>query len=64
MELLNKLRRDDTHHIPIIILTGDSDKLVHQVTEQIGAVAVMTKPVSAQELLSGIEKAVGFSMDG
>lgn len=64
MELLNKLRRDDTHTIPIIILTGDSDKLLHQVTEQIGAVAVLTKPVSAPELLAEIEKAVGFSMDG
>lgn len=64
MELLNKLRRDDTHTIPIIILTGDSDKLLHQVTEQIGAVAVLTKPVSAPELLAEIEKAVGFSLGG
>ena len=64
MELLNKLRRDENHSIPIIILTGDSDKLVHQVTEQVGAVAVMTKPVTAQELLAEIEKAVGFSVSG
>ncbi len=62
MELLNKIRRDDSRTIPILILTGDSDKLVHSVTEQIGAVAVMTKPVSAQELLAEIEKAVGFSI--
>ena len=62
MELLNQLRRDETHSIPIIVLTGDSDKLVHQVTEQVGAVAVMTKPVSAAEILAGIEKAVGFTL--
>ena len=51
MEFCNTLRRSKKLEIPVIILTGDSDRLLHETTLQVGAVAIMTKPVSAGDLL-------------
>lgn len=48
--------------IPIIILTGDHDTFMHEVTQQIGATTVLLKPVSADALKEQIEAAVGFSI--
>ncbi|MCH9052038.1 MAG: response regulator [Proteobacteria bacterium] len=59
LEFCNQVRRDKEHDIPIIILTGDSDALLHEVSKQVGAVAVLTKPVSAPELLVHIRTALG-----
>ena len=61
LEFCNLVRRDKEHVIPIIILTGDSDKLLHEVSKQVGAVAVLTKPVSAPELQEHIQAAIGFT---
>ena len=61
LEFCNQVRRDKEHVIPIIILTGDSDALLHEVSKQVGAVAVLTKPVSAPELQEHIQTAIGFS---
>ncbi|MGY9006919.1 MAG: response regulator, partial [Alphaproteobacteria bacterium] len=61
MEFCNTLRRSKKLEIPVIILTGDSDRLLHETTLQVGAVAIMTKPVSAGDLLQKIEEVVGFS---
>jgi two-component system, chemotaxis family, chemotaxis protein CheY len=46
--------------IPILILTGDSDTFMHEVTEQAGATKVLTKPISAPDLRKEIALAVGF----
>ncbi len=65
MEFCNTMRRDKSiprPEIPIIILTGDQDPLMHEVTRQIGAATVLVKPVSAEELLSKIEAAVGYTV--
>ncbi len=62
LEFCNQVRRDKEHVIPIIILTGDSDKFLHEVSIQVGAVAVVTKPVSAPELLEHIQTALGITI--
>lgn len=61
MEFCNQVRRDKDRVIPIIILTGDSDAFLHEVSKQVGAVAVLTKPVSAPELQEHIQTAIGFA---
>jgi len=66
-EFCNSLRRDKNlrnRHIPIIILTGDDNDLLHEVTLQLGVAAIVTKPVSAPDLMTHIAKAVGFNMAG
>lgn len=64
MSFCNKVRRhknEDIAHIPVLILTGDSDHLLHEVALQIGAVNVLTKPISAPDLGREISQAVGFA---
>ena len=63
LEFCNRVRRDKDfadRHIPILILTADRDKLMHEVAQQLGAVRVLTKPISANELLDEIQSAVGY----
>ncbi len=65
MEFCNMLRRHkkkDIAHIPVLVLTGDSDRLVHEVAEQVGAIKVLTKPISAPDLADEIAQAIGFSV--
>ncbi len=65
MQFCNAVRRNDNlrnRHVPIIILTGDQDSFMHEVVEQVGALKVVTKPVSADELRQHIGAAVGFSI--
>ena len=64
MEVCNLVRRDKEHVIPIIILTGDSDEFLHEVSIQVGTVAVVTKPVSAPDLQEQIQTAIGFAPSG
>ena len=64
MAFCNKLRRhknSDLAQIPVLILTGDSDGLLHEVALQIGAAKVLTKPISAPDLGREISQAVGFA---
>ena len=65
MDFCNHVRRDkndDIRHLPVIILTGEQDTFVHDVTKQVGATTVLVKPVSAADLKSQIEAAVGFTI--
>ena len=64
MAFCNKIRRHkngDLAQIPVLILTGDSDGLLHEVAMQIGAANVLTKPISARDLGREISRAVGFA---
>lgn len=64
MHFCNVVRSDKNlrnQHVPILVLTGDADKLLHDVSRQVGAVSVLTKPVSADVLGSHIEKALGYA---
>ena len=65
IEFCNIARRSKTiqdRGIPILILTGERDDFVHEVAQQVGAAAVLTKPISARDLLQQIRIAVGFSV--
>ncbi len=61
MELCNMFRRDKDRVTPVIVVTGESDEFVHEVARQVGAVEVLTKPVSAPELQEQIQTAIGFA---
>lgn len=64
MQFCNVVRNDKNlrnHHVPIFMLTGDSDEMLHEVSKQVGAMSVLTKPVSAEFLGKHIEKAVGYA---
>jgi two-component system chemotaxis response regulator CheY len=61
MELCNMFRRDKDRITPIIIVTGESDEFLHEVARQVGAAEVLTKPVSAPDLLEQIQTAIGFA---
>ncbi len=66
LQLCNTIRRDKhirNRSIPIVILTGDDDELIHEVSEQVGAVEVLTKPVNAKELFDCIQTAIGFAVE-
>lgn len=66
LEFCNQVRREEgirTRAIPIIVLTGDQNTLIHEVSRQVGATAVLAKPISADELLKQIHTAIGFSVD-
>jgi two-component system, chemotaxis family, chemotaxis protein CheY len=63
LEFSNLVRRNKVPRlagIPILILTGDSDEFMHEVTEQAGATKVLTKPISAPDLRLEIASAIGF----
>ena len=65
MDFCNHVRRDRDdviRAIPIIILTGEQDTFVHDVTKQVGATLVLVKPVSAGDLKTQIEAAIGFTI--
>lgn len=64
MQFCNIVRSDKNlrnYHVPILMLTGDLDQLLHEVSKQVGAMEVLTKPVTAEELGHHIEKAVGYA---
>ena len=63
MEFCNLLRRsDNARHraIPIVILTGDEDEMLHAVSRQVGAAKILLKPIAANDLLAGIHAVIGF----
>ena len=55
-------KNDVIRSLPIIILTGERDTFVHDVTKQLGATMVRVEPVSAGDLKTQIEAAVGFTI--
>ncbi len=64
MEFCNKVRLskiETIKGIPILILTGERDKMPLEVAKQVGATAVLGKPISAPDLCQHIESAVGFT---
>ena len=65
MDFCDKVRRDkdDTiRGIPVIIPTGEQDTFVHDMAKRVGATMVPVKPVSAGDLKTQIEAAVGFTI--
>lgn len=46
----------------IIVLTGDKDTFIHDVSTQVGAVSVLSKPVTSEELKMEIARAVDVAI--
>lgn len=53
-------KTNQTKDIKVIILTGDHDQLMHEICKQVGAISILTKPVSYEVLGNEIYHAVGF----
>ena len=51
-----RLQKNDT---PVLMLTGEKSKFIHEVSTQAGATKVLTKPISAPDLVNEIHKAIG-----
>ena len=63
LQFCNAVRRNKelrNTSVPILILTGDQDPLLREVSRQVGALSILTKPVTAEELKSQITSAVGY----
>lgn len=63
LEFVNAIRRSKNatvHNIPVLVLTGDPDKFLHQVADQAGAAKVIQKPISAPDLREEIGGMLGL----
>lgn len=62
-EFLRALRQDKANlnsRKPVLILTGDKSEHVHEVTRQVGASKVLTKPIGADDLIRQIMLVRGY----
>ena len=67
LEFCNRLRRDKglrNRNIPVVVVTGDEDDLVHGICRQLGAAEILIKPISPSELFTAIEAAIGITLVG
>jgi CheY-like chemotaxis protein len=65
-EFIHKLRRAKeirNRDVPVIVLTGEDDEMLLDVTRQVGANAVMKKPITVLELSHRIAAVVGYRLD-
>lgn len=63
LEFCNRLRlskKENLRQIPVIILTGDQDSFIREVSQQVGATIVLSKPVTAEQLHDSISDVIGF----
>lgn len=62
-QFLRELRADKNNlnsRKPVLILTGDKSEQAHEVTRQVGASKVLTKPIPADELIKQIMLVQGY----
>jgi two-component system CheB/CheR fusion protein len=62
LELLRKLH-DDGHHLPSIMITGNSDVSMAVEAMKAGALDFIEKPIGREELLVSIDRALELSQD-
>lgn len=60
MEMINLLRRN-RNQTPVLLLTGETNELVLDVSLQVGATKVLKKPISSEQLYAEIATAIGFA---
>jgi CheY-like chemotaxis protein len=63
VEFLRTLRQDKFNlncRKPVLILTGDKSEQAHEITRQVGASKVLTKPISADDLIRQINLLRGY----
>lgn len=64
VQFCNKLRLSKTsqiREIPFVLLTGETDRMLLETCEQVGACTVLNKPVAATVLRNTLERVVGYS---
>jgi len=62
-QFLQELRSDKANvnsKKPVLILTGDKNEQAHELTRQVGASKVLTKPISAEDLIKQIMLVQGY----
>jgi len=59
---LRRLKNTRLNAIPVVLLTGESDRMVLEVSEQVGACMILQKPISAPELQKKLSSVVGFDL--
>lgn len=67
LEFANMVRRGKTEAdkaTPILLLTGESDKMLLEVAAQVGVAQVLQKPFSPQELGVAIGQVLGYQIIG
>lgn len=67
IEFLRTLRADKGNvnsRKPVLILTGDKSEQAHEITRQVGASKVLTKPIGADELIRQINLVQGYFETG
>lgn len=65
IELCNKIRLSKklgVKDIPILMLTGELDDFILDVSKQVGVRKIMTKPIGAPELKGHISDALGYAV--
>ena len=65
LEFCNLVRRGKglrDPNIPILLLTGESDRMLLKVAEQVGVKNVLQKPITARDLGAAIAAVVGFEI--
>jgi two-component system, chemotaxis family, chemotaxis protein CheY len=63
MQFLKELRADRSNinnRKPVLILTGDKNEQAHELTRQMGASKVLTKPITGEELVRQINLVRGY----
>ncbi|MEW5727477.1 MAG: response regulator [Pseudomonadota bacterium] len=63
IEFLRALRHDKANlnsRKPVLILTGDKSERAHEITRQVGASKVLTKPCTAEELIRQVMLVRGY----
>ena len=62
LQLLHKLRADG-HHLPTIMITGDSDVAMAVEAMKAGAIDFIEKPIGREELVASLNRALELSRD-
>ncbi len=62
LQLLQKLRAEG-HHLPAIMITGDSDVAIAVEAMKAGAIDFIEKPIGREELIAGLNRALELSRD-
>ena len=62
LELLRKLRADG-HHLPAIMITGESDVAIAVEAMRAGATDFIEKPIGREELIASLDRALEHSRD-
>ena len=62
LELLRKLRADG-HHLPAIMITGESDVAIAVEAMRAGATDFIEKPIGREELIASLDRALELSRD-